>query len=193
MFISVRPLVARASFARLASLLPRFRSLKEGIAILAAASAFLFGAADGVFALSFEAGSIEVDQPWARAAPGGAKVAGGYVVIRNHGTAPDRLLSVTAEVAGHAGIHEMTMKDGIMVMRPLPDGLIIPANGEVTLAPGADHLMFLDLKRQLKQGGAFLGTLTFEKAGAINVTFSINAIGATDAGRQGADHSGEAH
>ncbi|MEJ0093458.1 MAG: copper chaperone PCu(A)C [Methylocella sp.] len=174
-------ILALARFGRARALQRRFRCVLASIALL--------GATGEAFALDFKAGSIEVVQPWSRATPANAKVAGGYVVIRNHGDAPDRLVSATVEVAGRAGIHEMTMKDGVMSMRPLADGVAIPANGEVALTPGAYHLMLLDLKRQLKQGETFAGTLTFEKAGPVDVTFVVEGMGATDAGHQGADHN----
>ena len=38
--------------------------------------------------------------------------------------------------------------------------------------------MFEELKRPLKQGDSFSGVLTFEKAGPVNVTFVVEAMGA---------------
>jgi copper(I)-binding protein len=37
--------------------------------------------------------------------------------------------------------------------------------------------MFLDLKRPLKEGETFAGTLTFEKAGTLDVTFAVEGVG----------------
>ena len=130
------------------------------------------------FAHEFQKGSITVEQPWSRATPGGAKVAAGYLTIENDGTEPDRLVSATVEIAGHTGIHQMSMKDGVMEMRELKDGLPVPANGTVKLEPNSYHLMFTDLKKPLQEGEAFSGTLTFEKAGTIDVTFEVEGIGA---------------
>ncbi len=110
-------ILALARLGRAQTMQHQFRCVLASIALL--------GATGETFALDFKAGSIEVVQPWSRATPANAKVAGGYVVIRNHGSAPDRLVSATVEVAGRAGIHEMTMKDGVMSMRPLADGVAI--------------------------------------------------------------------
>jgi len=150
-----------------------------------AAALALFGAAvlvglTGQVALAgeFRAGAISVEQPWSRATPGGAKVAAGYLTIKNDAATPDRLVSAKVEVAGRAEIHEMSMSDGVMRMRPLPEGLVVPANGSVALAPGSSHLMLLDLKRPLQDGETFSGTLTFEKAGSVDVTFDVRGIGA---------------
>lgn len=133
----------------------------------------------------FKAGLLEIEHPWSRATPAGAKVAAGYLTIENSGDAADRLVSATAEIAGKTEIHEMAVKDRIMTMRELADGVAVPAKGEAKLAPSGLHLMFMDLKRPLKQGATFAGTLTFEKAGELKVEFAVQSIGAT-----GGDHGG---
>ena len=110
--------------------------------------------------------------------PGGAEVATGYLTIENDGAEPDRLVSATAEIAGHTGIHQMSMANGVMKMRELTEGLPVPAGGSVALEPNSYHLMFTDLKEPLKEGDEFSGTLTFEKAGTVDVTFEVEGIGA---------------
>jgi copper(I)-binding protein len=126
----------------------------------------------------FKAGGISLDQPWSRATPGGATVGAGYLTIKNDAETPDRLVSVSTEIAGSAEIHRMEMAHGIMKMRPLPEGVEVPAHGSVALAPGSYHVMFFDLKRPLKEGDSFPATLTFEKAGPLGVTFKVMGIGA---------------
>ena len=69
---------------------------------------------------------IAVSQAWSRATPNGAKIAGGYLRIENRGTQPDRLLSESGAAASKIEIHKIAIQDGIMTMRPLEDGLIIP-------------------------------------------------------------------
>lgn len=125
-----------------------------------------------------EAGDLRIEHPWARATPHGARVAGGFVTIANRGSADDRLMSASVEIAEHAEIHAMTMTDGVMTMRPLPGGVVVPAGGEVALQPGGHHLMLVGLKRMLRKGESFAGTLRFEKAGTVEVTFTVDAIGA---------------
>jgi copper(I)-binding protein len=128
-------------------------------------------------ASDFKVGSIEIESPWSPSAPNGAKVAGGYLTIVNHGSTPDRLVSATAAIAGKAGIHQMTVKNGVMEMREVKGGLEVPASATVKLKPGAYHLMFMELKHLPKKGESFAGTLTFEKAGTVNVTFDVTGMG----------------
>jgi copper(I)-binding protein len=122
---------------------------------------------------------ISVENAWSRATPGGAEVAAGYLTIVNQGDTPDRLMSASTSVASKTEIHEMKMTDGKMEMRPVPDGISIPAKGTVTLEPAGYHLMLLGLKAPLEKGSTFTGSLTFEHAGTVEVTFSVAGMGAS--------------
>jgi hypothetical protein len=128
----------------------------------------------------FAVGPLKIEHPWTRATPAGAKVAGGYLAIQNTGTAPDRLIGGSSEIAGRLEIHEMAVKDGIMTMRPLPSGLEVKPGDKAELKPNGYHIMFMDLKRQLKEGENVKGTLQFEKAGSIAVEFTVESIGARE-------------
>ena len=140
-----------------------------------------------------KAGDLVITQPWSRATPGGAKIAGGFLTIENKGAAPDRLTSVSGDVAGKVEIHEMAMNNGVMTMRPLDKGLAIEPGKTVKLAPGGLHLMLMDLKSPLKQGDKVPLTLDFEKAGKVAVSLDVQGVGAqAPAGGavSGHDHSG---
>lgn len=127
---------------------------------------------------TYKVGDLVVVSPWTRATPGGAKIAGGYLKITNNGASTDRLTGATSASADRAEIHEMSMTDGVMKMRPLADGLIIKPGETVELKPGGFHMMFMDIKQPLKQGDTLKATLTFEKAGKLDVSFSVQALGA---------------
>jgi copper(I)-binding protein len=165
---------------------PRGRAPCERPGILALMSMLLFATAHPLLAHEFKAGDIEIVHPWARATPDGAGVAGGYLSLRNHGTTPDRLVAVGAEFAGRTEIHEMAVDDkGVMTMRPLPDGIEIPAGGEVELKPGGIHVMFMEITRGAREGETLEGSLTFEEAGTVDVEFDVEAIGGGDHGAHG--------
>jgi hypothetical protein len=86
---------------------------------------------------------------------------------------------VASAGAERVEVHEMSMTDGVMKMRPLPDGLTIKPGETVELKPGGFHMMFMDIKQPLKQGDTMKATLTFEKAGTVEVIFNVNSVGAT--------------
>ena len=142
------------------------------------AAAALLLSAGFATAHEFKAGPLKIGHPWSRATPAGATVGGGYLSIENTGTAPDRLVSVSVPFAARSEIHEMAVKDGIMTMRPLDTGLEVKAGDKAELKPGGYHIMFMDLKRQLKEGETIKGTLTFEKAGTVDVEFKVDSIAA---------------
>jgi periplasmic copper chaperone A len=153
---------------------------KFGIIVvsLVAMSSFSGGAAS---ALDYKVGALEIDSPWSRAVPKGAKVAAGYMKIKNTGTDPDRLVGVSTSVAGGFMIHEVTMDNGVMKMRPLPSGLEIKPGETVELKPGSFHIMMTDLKQPIQRGKPFKASLMFEKAGEVDVDFAVEAAGATSA------------
>lgn len=135
-----------------------------------------------------KAGDLVITQAWTRATPNGAKIGGGYLTIENKGTAPDRLISGSGDIAGRMEIHEMATNNGVMTMRPLDKGLTIEPGKTVKLAPGGYHLMMFDLKNPLKQGDKVPVTLEFEKAGKVTVSLDVESVGAQ--APNGGDHSG---
>ena len=146
-----------------------------------ALAAALAGAALGpvaALAHGFKAGSIDIGHPWSRATAPGAPVAGGFLKLTNTGTEADTLVAATFEAANRVEIHEMAVVDGVMKMRALAKGLEVPAGGSVELKPGSYHVMFIDLKRQLKEGESFKGELVFEKAGKVQVEYKVMPVGA---------------
>jgi copper(I)-binding protein len=70
------------------------------------------------------------------------------------------------------------MENGVMRMRPVEGGLEIKPGETVTLKPGSDHMMFLNIKHPFEAGSTIEATLKFEKAGAVKVELPVVAIGA---------------
>ena len=84
-----------------------FHTIEQRLGSAVFAFALLFVGAHSALAHEFKAGDIEIEHPWSRATPAGAKVAGGYFTIVNKGSAPDRLLSIASDISGKAELHEM--------------------------------------------------------------------------------------
>lgn len=150
----------------------------QSLAIVALPAIIALLVAQAASARDYEVGSLRIGHPWSRATPAGARVGGGYLSIENTGTQADRLVSISASVSGRAEAHEMALKDGVMTMRALESGVVIPPGGKVEFKPGGFHIMFMDLKQPLKQDERLKGTLIFEKAGPVEVEFTVEAIGA---------------
>lgn len=164
-------------------------SIARAVASAALLSYFL---AAPLRAEEVKAGDLVISHAWSRATPGGAKVGGGYLTIENKGSAPDRLIGGSGDVAGKVEVHEMAVNNGVMTMRPLEKGLAIEPGKTVQLAPGGYHLMLMDLKSPLKQGDKVPVTLEFEKAGKVKLSLEVQGVGAQ--GPAGTDNSdGQMH
>jgi copper(I)-binding protein len=134
-------------------------------------------------AQQFRADSIIIKQPWIRATPGGAKVAGAYMTIINTGSESDRLIGIVLPQAGGASVHEMKMDGNVMQMREIREGLEIKPGQTVEFSPSGYHVMFTELHEPLKQGDMVKGQLRFEKAGSVDIQYRVEGIGA-----QGPEH-----
>lgn len=130
------------------------------------------------FAHEVTLGSLTLTDLWTRATPPGAPTAGGYLTVTNKGSEADTLTAASSTDAASGELHVMEIKDGVMTMRPVEGGIVIPAGGTVTLAPDGLHIMFVTLKAPLKEGEKFPVTLTFAKAGSVTTFMHIMAIGA---------------
>ena len=128
------------------------------------------------------AGSVKISAPWARATPKGATVGAGYMTITNSGSATDRLVGGASDVADRFEIHEATMDNGVMRMRLIAKGIEIRPGQTVEFKPGGTHVMFLGLKKPLALGEHVKATLTFEKAGRVDIAFTVESIGARTGG-----------
>lgn len=107
----------------------------------------------------------------------GQPVGGGYLTITNNGEVDDMLVSASSPVAGAVELHEMAMQGQVMKMRKLDAGIAIPAGQTIELKPGGLHMMFMKVKEPFKAGGEVPVTLTFEKAGPIEVKLAVGAAG----------------
>ncbi len=127
-------------------------------------------------------GALKISAPWARATPKGASIGGGYMKVANTGSTPDRLLGGAAEFSNRVEFHEMSMAGGVMKMRAMPNGIEIKPGQTIEFKPGSYHLMFVGLKKGLENGQHVKATLQFEKAGKVEVDFTVEGIGAQNAG-----------
>ncbi len=145
----------------------------------------LIGAALPVAAHDYTFGDLAIIHPMMPAPAANAKVAGGYMVIDNKGTADDKLLSVSSDI-GVAQIHKSAVDaNGMATMTEQPE-VAVPAGQTVVFEKGGLHVMFMDIKTPVKEGDMVPVTLTFEKAGPLKVEFMVEK---RQTEMQGMDHS----
>jgi copper(I)-binding protein len=124
-------------------------------------------------------GDLVISQPWSRAAPAGADTASSYLTIENKGTAADRLVGGSTEVAEKLQIQKTSMEGGATSAQPVEGGLGISPGEKVVFAPGSYKLALMKLKSPMKKGTKVSLTLEFEKAGKVTVPFDVLGPAAT--------------
>lgn len=124
-------------------------------------------------------GNLVISHPWSRQSPMGADVSAGFMKITNTGTEDDTLVSATAEIAPVVQLHDMKMDGDMMKMFEVEGGIPVPAGKTVELKPKSLHIMFLKVAKQPAVDTAFKGTLTFAKAGKVDIDYEVVAPNAS--------------
>jgi copper(I)-binding protein len=153
------------------------------------------------FAHGFQAGDLKIGHPFARPTIAQQSTGAAYLSIENTGKSPERLLSVSTPAARSAALHTMTMDGNVMKMREA-NALPIEPGATIAMKPGMGyHIMLVGLKSELKVGDHFPMTLTFDKAGKVEVTVVVqdkdagapSAMGDSNAASNAASSPGAVH
>ena len=109
----------------------------------AATSAASAGSSGHDHALTFESS-------WVKA---GSGMTAAFGTITNPGDHAVTIVKGSSPAAGMVQLHTMQMQaDGSMKMIEKKGGFVVPAKGSLTLDPGGDHIMLMDLPAALSNG-----------------------------------------
>jgi hypothetical protein len=117
---------------------------------------------------------IGIHDPYAITPVPGAPTGAAFMLIHNHGSAPDRLLGARTPAARSATLHHHIEEDGVMRMRPVEGGLELRPGGDLLLGRGGTHVMLMGLEEPLEDGDTIPLTLIFETAGEIEVEVPVD-------------------
>ena len=114
--------------------------------------------------------AIEISDTWVKSSE--MSMVGGmtavYGTITNNSNQDVVLVGGHTDVTERVEVHEMAMSGGEMVMQQIEGGLVIPAGEKVTLEPGGNHMMLMDLSKAVIAGETI--SVTFDLEGADDVT-----------------------
>jgi len=133
---------------------------------------------------------IAVTDVWARASAGMAKAGGIFMTLHNPATHEHTLVSAASDVAATVQLHTHTLVDGVMQMREVEGGIVVPAGETVMLQPGGYHVMLMGLHAPLKEGDTFPVTLTFDGGQVTTVDVQVLTPSAMNMGQA---HMGQEH
>ena len=123
---------------------------------------------------------IIIDNVWIKDTPPNHKITAGYLTIENLSDKDATLLSVSSSFAKKVEIHQKKMDGEVVKMRPLTDGLLIPAGEIIYLEPDSFHLMFMILNTQIILKQTHRITLTFRNLGSIVVSATVKSTPSLD-------------
>ena len=144
--------------------------MKHHLVALSGSALLCLSALSASQAADVTAQALTLSDAWVRSSVPGQVNGAGYVKIQNKGTQADRLLSATSAAANTVELHTVITENGVAKMREI-NGLDVPADKTITMAPGGYHVMFLQIKEPFKEGSVIPVTLKFEKAGEVKVDF----------------------
>jgi len=124
-------------------------------------------------------GTIEIGRPWARAGgrlPG--FLVGGFLTIANRGAESDRLAGAGSPASGGAAeLQGIKVVGSVIQMVPLAHGVVIQAGSTIELKPRGYHLLLHGFKTAPSVGSRLPVTLTFERAGTVEVELVVEPPG----------------
>jgi periplasmic copper chaperone A len=97
----------------------------------------------------------------------------GYLRIKNSSASDDSLVGVQTNFAGMSMLHKSSVDSNSVATMEMVMAIKVPAGQTVELKPGDLHIMFTDLKQDLKAGDMVTLVLQFEKAGSVSVQAQV--------------------
>lgn len=123
--------------------------------------------APGSIAASGQA--LVISETWAKAADSGMTAAFG--TIENTTDQDINIVGASTPKATTTELHEVVSgSDGGMKMQPKEGGFTVPAHGQITLEPGADHIMLMGLSAPVQSGDNIPFTLELSTGQSVDFT-----------------------
>jgi copper(I)-binding protein len=162
------------------------RSSRFGAIALLATLALAGCAGTPAPAPAAESASFSSSDVWVKAADEG--MTAGFGELTNTGDTDLTVVSATSPATSSMQLHETVQNEnGQMVMREVEGGFVIPAHGSLALAPGGNHLMFMDVTAPLRAGDDTTITLTFSDASTVDITAPVKEFAGANENYDGGD------
>ena len=88
---------------------------------------------------------------WIKKVIANNNITAGYIKIENKNEKNERLISVESNFSKRTELHYMNIKNDIMIMKHLEDGVLIKSKSKINLKPRSFHIMFIDLTKSFNK------------------------------------------
>ena len=110
---------------------------------------------------------------WIKKVIANNNITAGYIKIENKNEKNERLISVVSDFSKRTELHYMSIKNDIMIMKHLEDGMLIKSKSQINLKPRSFHIMFIDLTKSFNKTSYQKVKFNFENAGSIIINMPI--------------------
>ena len=132
---------------------------------------------------------VDAVDGYVRLLPPGSPNTAAFMVLRNDGDKPVKLVAGASPEAGRVELHTHLHENGVMKMRQV-ESIEIPAKGEAVLKPGSLHVMLIGLKQDLKEGDVVPITLKLDDGSSTKIEAPVRKIQVQAAKPEDMGHQG---
>lgn len=132
------------------------------LALVFAALLTLSACGDDTPAEGSQAAGVAVASAWVKATD--MPMSAAFMVLSNSADEDVQIVGVTTDLTDRAELHQTVDEKMSAVER-----LTIPAGGSLTLEPGGDHVMLMDLAEKIEPGQEVAFTLELEDGSTVDV------------------------
>lgn len=118
--------------------------------------------------------TFKVTDSYARSSSMSAKSGAAFITLMNMSGHDDRLIGAASPAAKRVELHTHKETDGVMQMLHVEEGFPVAAGEMIEMKRGGRHVMLMGLNGSLEQGAMVSVTLTFEKAGEMNIMVPVD-------------------
>ncbi len=124
--------------------------------------------------ITHKIGDLVISKAFVRPTTQAGMSSAGYMTISNNGDVDDRLVGIHADSVSKVEIHETKIDDnGVMSMKPITDGIVIPAKQSIDFKPRGLHVMLIDIKYPLVTETQIPIILSFKNSGTQKINVPI--------------------
>ena len=119
---------------------------------------------------------LHVSGAYIRTMPPGRTTTAGFLTIVNHGTADCKVISASSPLSKRIEFHEHLHSDGMMRMRPVDSGIVLPAGEAVIFKPGGLHIMLFNIEQALVGGDTTQLQFNTDHCGSVEFSAEVRSL-----------------